>query len=442
MSTALDLIKTVGPSIVGGVLSRRASGRASRRLVSGTNSAADLIRSSASGVRDRLRPYQDVGLENLHTLNDRVNAPTEKFSYTGADLLNDPGYQFGLTEGQRAIKAAGNAGGTRFSGATLKTLDRYATDYASTKFNDAFNRNLTTFRTNREGDQDQLDRIRDLAGIGERANAQDVDVERITAQQLADLEQAKAEAEASGDLGKANAISQAIEQGVSSVQALDLIKALGKKAAPAAASGAALLGPATLSVPGVGAVTAGVPSLAGVGSGAASLSGLTTGASLGAIPAPAAAPGVATAAPAGTTGFSGAVTGFLTNPITIGVGAALAAGLIWRKSQAHHEANQFVQGFQNPFVNAQRTGILNKVVDGFNQAADSGQLTREQALQIRAQVLDLVNHFEQQRQQFGAKGSDQRKVAEQAKSTMTQYYGPNFSGLLGSMDQKIARLAA
>lgn len=70
----------------------------------------------------------------------------------------DPGYQFRLSEGQRAIDAAASARGMRNSGAALKELARYGQDFASNEYNNAYNR--------------QYNRISALAGIGQSANAQ------------------------------------------------------------------------------------------------------------------------------------------------------------------------------------------------------------------------------------------------------------------------------
>lgn len=60
--------------------------------------------------------------------------------FTGEDLENEPGYQFGLSEGNKAIERAAAARGRYDSGDTLKALTRFGSDYASTKFDDAFNR--------------------------------------------------------------------------------------------------------------------------------------------------------------------------------------------------------------------------------------------------------------------------------------------------------------
>jgi len=65
-------------------------------------------------------------------------------AFTGADLQNEPGYQFGMAEGQKGIDRRAAAGGGYFSGAALKAAQRFGQDYAGTKFNEAFNRDTTS----------------------------------------------------------------------------------------------------------------------------------------------------------------------------------------------------------------------------------------------------------------------------------------------------------
>lgn len=84
-----------------------------------------------------------------------------------SDFREDPvtrlGFQFGLDEGTKAINRSAAAGGGLDSGATLKALTRYATDYTGTKANDSFNRYLTQ-NTN------TYNRLASLAGIGQTAS--------------------------------------------------------------------------------------------------------------------------------------------------------------------------------------------------------------------------------------------------------------------------------
>lgn len=72
----------------------------------------------------------------------------EEFSFTGDDLQNDPGYKFGLDQGTQGIERGQAARGNFLSGAAMKELNRFNQDYAGTKFDNAYNRNLSTWNTN------------------------------------------------------------------------------------------------------------------------------------------------------------------------------------------------------------------------------------------------------------------------------------------------------
>lgn len=66
-------------------------------------------------------------------------------------MAQDPGYQFRLDEGAKALQRSAAARGTLLTGGTQKALARYGQDYAAGEFGSIFNRNLQ------------------LASLGERA---------------------------------------------------------------------------------------------------------------------------------------------------------------------------------------------------------------------------------------------------------------------------------
>lgn len=186
----------------------------------------------------------------------------------------------------------------------------------------------------------------------------------------------------------------------------------------------------------------------GIG-GAAATTGGTTAATVGAAGLPAgitaaggtgAAAGLPTAAPALAGGASGSGLGaslgaFFTNPITIGVGAAIAAAIIWKHKQVHPTAAKFVDEYQNPFGQH-----LSEIVNQFDQAYAAGGMDKTTAQAARDHVASLIHGFESDIEQFDAKGGKEHTVAQQAKATMTRYFGQNWEGVLGKMDQEIAAL--
>jgi hypothetical protein len=90
-------------------------------------------------------PYLTSGYNALDKINGLLNNPNS--------VKNDPSYQFGLSEGQRAIDNSASARGG-IGGAALRAGTRFAEDYATTKTNDIFNRYAS------------------VAGFGQTANSQ------------------------------------------------------------------------------------------------------------------------------------------------------------------------------------------------------------------------------------------------------------------------------
>lgn len=124
-------------------------------------------------------------------------------NFTGADLQNEPGYQFGLDEGLQGIEQMGRARGMSDSGATMKALLRYNQDYAGTKFNDAFNRNMA----NRNSIYSMLSGV---SNTGANAAGQTAQLGANSANMGANLLMQGGDARASGIVGGANAINQGL----------------------------------------------------------------------------------------------------------------------------------------------------------------------------------------------------------------------------------------
>lgn len=133
-------------------------------MVYGANQAASAQRSSVNSAdalqeqefeqtRADQAPYRTQGYAALSRMADLlgISGNTKATGYgslltpfTGASVATDPGYQFGLQQGQLARENSAAASGGLYSGATLKALTQYGNDYATTKFDDAFNRDQAT----------------------------------------------------------------------------------------------------------------------------------------------------------------------------------------------------------------------------------------------------------------------------------------------------------
>ena len=79
---------------------------------------------------------------------DPLKTPSPFGAPTGADMSNDPGYQFRLKQGLDSIEASASARGVLNSGNTLQDVENYAQDYASNEFQNVYNRAFNTWQGN------------------------------------------------------------------------------------------------------------------------------------------------------------------------------------------------------------------------------------------------------------------------------------------------------
>jgi hypothetical protein len=122
-----------------------------------------LLRSIYGDNMAALEPYTATGANAIRTLN-AATGPGGEFNrtFTGADLENEPGYQFRLAEGAKALERSAAARGTLLGGRGLKEMERFSQGYASDEFGKAFQR----FRENQS---DRYGQLYNLANVGLRA---------------------------------------------------------------------------------------------------------------------------------------------------------------------------------------------------------------------------------------------------------------------------------
>lgn len=150
--------------------------------------------------REDLAPWREIGQDAIRTLATGLAAgkydPGE-FRWDSEDLANDPGYQFRLQEGNKAVNRQAAAQGNLLSGAQLKAAANYNQGLASQEASNAFNRSLTTYQANAARLGDQYNRLAGLAQGGQQ-----------TAVQTAQLGANMANANQANILGTASQIGQ------------------------------------------------------------------------------------------------------------------------------------------------------------------------------------------------------------------------------------------
>ena len=130
--------------------------------------------------------------------------------FTNDDFVKDPGYQFRLDEGLKALQHSAAARGGLLSGNALKGISRYGQDYASNEFGNAFNR----FNTNQTN---KFNRFASLAGIGQTSANLNANNAMQLGEQIGNNQIGAGNARASGYIGGSNALTGAIGQGVNAL---------------------------------------------------------------------------------------------------------------------------------------------------------------------------------------------------------------------------------
>lgn len=445
LSSLLPYVRTAAP-IAAGAINRRAAGNATQDLIGGVNNAIGTVTAGGAQVgrtladvyaeqKKLLEPYTAAGMPATQNLAAGV-APggdlVKPFDASTFDLYKDPGYQWRVQQGNRAIEAGANASGTRFSGATLKALSAFNQESASQEFSAARNRA-------EQDQQNQYDRLMGVSNIGQNAASTEVAaggtyganlgrVQQATAEQIAGLQTDLASAQAAGDVAKANTITDLIDKatsglslasaapGVASGAATAGIPAVSSIAGPAAASGLSLASAAT---PSLAAITAGavpeIPLGATIGGNIA-----LGGSAAGGLAGTAGATAAGTAAPA--TGLTGALglgggsglmgLGAATIPI---VGGIIAGGILL--------ANHYIgAGRKQADKLTDEGGLQNSFEKTLATIRQSNQ-SPEQQWQSSSQAYDQLEKFGLE---FAAKGKNQHKAASQMFDEISHLFGrPN-----------------
>jgi hypothetical protein len=141
-------------------------------------------------TRADLDPFKQAGQQNLGALTD------------GSFMNNwqqDPGYQFRLSEGMKAVENSAAARGSLNSGATLKGLTRFGQDFASNEYGNIYNR--------------EYGRLSNLANMGQNSAAQTGQAGQNYANAYGQNVMGAANAQAAATMGQNQATMGLIGQG-------------------------------------------------------------------------------------------------------------------------------------------------------------------------------------------------------------------------------------
>jgi hypothetical protein len=177
--------------------------------VAGANAAKDAANAQLQAAREaqaKLEPWYQAGGNALNRLQELLGIGGNKGAadygsaakdFGASDFQADPGYAFRKQEQERSLQRAAAASGGLGSGKYLKDAMSYSGGLASQEYNNSFNR-FQTARANK------LSPFQSLAGQGQTA-----------AGTVADLSTQAGNAAAAGKVGQANALTNALGQGLS-----------------------------------------------------------------------------------------------------------------------------------------------------------------------------------------------------------------------------------
>jgi hypothetical protein len=185
-----------GSAIVGGVLQSNAAGRAASKQAASTDRATEEQGRQYDQTREDYAPYREAGKKALGQYETEINAPV-----TSADVMSDPGYQFGLSQGQLGLDRKAAAAGGRVSGAALKSAAEYANNYATTGYNAAYQRR-----------QDRLNRLASLANIGQTATGGSAAAGAAKSNAISNLISSQGDASAAASMAQGNIWGNTVNQ--------------------------------------------------------------------------------------------------------------------------------------------------------------------------------------------------------------------------------------
>ena len=195
---------SAGGGIASGLIGSNAAQNAAQAQLQAAQNAAQTQLGIFNQTQQNLQPYNTVGqsaltqLASLFGLGPGGTGPNSSTAATATSALqNYPGYQFGLSQGTKALDASAASQGLLLSGSQLQAAQQYGQNYA---LQNAWN--------------PYVSQLSSLSSLGENAGAQQGNIGQATGANVAQSQLAAGQAAASGIVGSANAITGGINSGL------------------------------------------------------------------------------------------------------------------------------------------------------------------------------------------------------------------------------------
>lgn len=242
-----DFLGAAG-SVASGIIGSKAAKKAANTQADSANYAAQLQQQQFDKQLELQRnqfdkqielnaPFREAGLTaqnrlmQLYGLGPNTSGAdygSAMRDFSAADFQVDPGYGFRQQQGEQGIERSAAARGGLLSGSAIKDAMRFNQGLASDEYSNAYNR----FQTNRSN---KINPLQSLMGSGQTATGQLTNASQNYANNATNASQNYAinagnaamgagNARASGYMGQANAISNALGQGINNYQQNQLLR--------------------------------------------------------------------------------------------------------------------------------------------------------------------------------------------------------------------------
>jgi hypothetical protein len=201
-----------GASLIGGVMSSNAANKAASTQAASADKATALQREQWQKNLELQKPFYEAGVTGQNALMDYLglsgNTSAANYGqgmkpFTPGDLTNEPGYQFRLSQGLKALDQTAAARGGLLSGNALRGAEQFGQGLASDEYQNAYNRYWNTRNQT-------LNPLQSLLGQGQTTANQLGSAGQNYATNAGNNMMAAGNARASGYVGGANALNQAL----------------------------------------------------------------------------------------------------------------------------------------------------------------------------------------------------------------------------------------
>jgi hypothetical protein len=205
----------LGSAVIGGAVASRGASKAARAQTQAAEQASQVQRDIFERQAELAEPFRQAGVTSQNELmrllgigGDATAADYGMLTrgFTPEQLQMDPGYAFRLAEGEKALERMQAARGQYLGGGAIRAGTRYGQEMGSQEYMNAFNRAQAQLGT-------RLGALGSLYGAGQTATQQVAGQAGQLGANLGNLLMQSGQARASGYLGQANALAQALGQG-------------------------------------------------------------------------------------------------------------------------------------------------------------------------------------------------------------------------------------